>query len=275
MEFLIFDSKIHAENEINLTRIYRDETFRIPQKIWFGFGGIPLFEENIGLLTEQISKLNLQGPKELNNLRELFRITKRMLNKNKFYRSGYIQFTLIWNKNQEYLVITSEARQLSEFPFRKQGLLLNKSSQKKHTQNIFNIYPFFNHTMWNVALNEVRNTSFQNSVITNENDFVCECAFNNIYLIKGNKLLTPSLKTGCADDVTRDIILKIAPDIKLKAEETDKLKISDLPDMDEIFLASEENGVQWILGIENKRFVHHFSIVIHRKLNEYLEEKVR
>lgn len=274
MEFLIVDGKIYPKNDINLTQIYRDETFRLSQSVWFGFGGIPLLEENIELLFVQISELNLTVPKELSNTRELFRVTKRMLNKNKFYRTGLIHLVFLWHNNGTHSLISSEAFHTSDFPLRKEGLLLNYFKQKKYSQNIYNRYLFFNEMLWEVALKGNENTLFQNTIITNEKEVVCECTFNNIYLIKGTKISTPSLKTGCFEDLTRNIILKIGTGINLKVEETDDLKINDLFKADEIFLASETEGIQWVLGIEYKRFVHHYSIVIHRKLNEYLKEKV-
>jgi hypothetical protein len=44
--------------------------------------------------------------------------------------------------------------------------------------------------------------------------------------------------------------------------------------MNEIFFASEEIGIQWVLGVENKRFVNPVTKQIHRKLNKILKEKV-
>ena len=90
-------------------------------------------------------------------------------------------------------------------------------------------------------------------------------------MIKGNALITPSLQTGCFEDKLRNTILEIASNFNLKVMESAKIKKEDLLQMDEIFIASEENGIQWILGVENKRFVHHYSAKIHEKLNEYLK----
>ena len=45
--------------------------------------------------------------------------------------------------------------------------------------------------------------------------------------------------------------------------------------MNEIFLASEENGIQWVLGVGNKRFVHRASIKIHELLNLQLKKMVQ
>ena len=71
-----------------------------------------------------------------------------------------------------------------------------------------------------------------------------------------------------------NLFYKRPGEIKLKTEEPENIKTKDLLQMDEIFIASEEKGFQWILGIENKRYVHYFSRVIHEKLNQFLQEKV-
>jgi hypothetical protein len=44
--------------------------------------------------------------------------------------------------------------------------------------------------------------------------------------------------------------------------------------MNELFIAGEESGIQWILGVENKRFIHHYSEIIHEKLNDFLKGRV-
>lgn len=271
MDFLIVDNKVISKDEVNLTAFFWDEPFVLSQKMWFGFGGIPLFHENIELLLQQMETLNLPFPDSFKNRKELFRITKRMLNKNKFYRSGLIHFQLFWHDSKIHSVITSFAFPEFEFPFSRHGLLINYSTLKKHSEISLNRYSFYNTTLWKAAEARLRDSHFQNSILMNENNFVCECVNANIFMIKGNALITPSLQTGCFEDKLRNTILEIAPNFNLKVMESAKVKKEDLLQMDEIFIASEENGIQWILGVENKRFVHHYSAKIHEKLNEYLK----
>ncbi|MBT3384583.1 MAG: hypothetical protein HN778_02850 [Prolixibacteraceae bacterium] len=271
MDFLIADNKIIHKDDINFIAFFWGEPFVLSQKMWFGYGGIPLFQENIDLLFQQIELLNLPLPELIKNTKELFRITKRMLNKNKFYRSGLIHLQLFWHDSQINSVITSLAFPEFDFPFSKHGLLLNYSSFKKHSEISLNRFSFYNSPLWKASEGQLRDSHFQNSVFLNENNFICECINANIFMIKENMLITPSLQTGCFEDKLRNTILGIATNINLKVVESAKIKKEDLTEMDEIFLASEENGVQWVLGVENKRFLHLFSAKIHEKLNEYLK----
>ena len=93
-------------------------------------------------------------------------------------------------------------------------------------------------------------------------------------MIKGNTLITPALETGCFEDLLRNLILEIAGEQKIKVLESDKISKEEMLTMNEIFIASERSGIQWILGIENKRFVHHFSEIIYEQLDRRMKEKV-
>ncbi|MGM0619807.1 MAG: aminotransferase class IV [Bacteroidota bacterium] len=273
MDFLIVNGKIVKTKETNLSEFIIDEPFSLSQKMWFGYGGIPLFSENIELLARQAAAMKMNLPREFENRRELFRITKRMLNKNKFYRSGHVTFQLFKTKNKSGFVVTSEPFSEFEFPFSEEGILLTFSNQKKLSGNDFNPFAFFSKPLWESTISELGNTHFHNSVFLNEKNEVCECAGANIFLIQKNEIITPPLNSGCYNDILRPMILDSAREIGLKTNETTVVKKSDLKKMDEIFIASELTGVQWVLGVENKRFLHFISDQIHNTLIENLKRK--
>lgn len=273
MDFLIYNNEIKNKADVNLSEILYNGAFCLKQKTWYGFGGIPLFEENVSTIEHQAEALKLPLPQLFQNKRELFRITKRMLNKNKFYRSGYIHFHIFSKNAEPDFLVTNTAFQDFDFPFSEEGKLITISPQKKHSKNDFNQFGFFNEMLWETTLSQLKGTHFQNAVLTNEKEAVCECAFSNIFLIKKNELITPSLKTGCFSDVLRQFVLETARSLKLKTVESNSIHPNDLKNMDEIFLASEQTGIQWVLGVEKKRFLHHHSQQIHDRINELLKEK--
>lgn len=273
MDFIIINGDIIKKQETGFTSFFWDEPFVITQKLWFGFGGIPLFHENIETLKTTLKTLNAKIPILLNNERELFRITKRMLNKNRYYRSGIITFQLYIGRNETNTTIGSLAFTEFDFPFSKQGLIINFSEFEKYSVNPLNQFAFFNTSFWKFA--EARNfeTAFDNSIFINEKGVVCDCISTNIFMIKGRQLYTPSIETGCYTDVLRSYIIEIASKLNLKVSESDSIKKDDIFQMNEIFLASEEYGIQWVIGVENKRFVHNYSAKIHELLNEYLKKR--
>ncbi len=272
--FLIYNGKVVEKDEPDLLHFFTDDSIKIARKIWYGYGGIPLFNENIDLITNQVKMLQLPVPSFSEDKRELFRITKRMLNKNRLYRSGWINFQLVWLGNGYNFLVTSLPSDTFDFPISLKGILLNYSENTKYSGNTFNRFPVYNESLWQAAIAQNRDAFFQNTILLNENKSVCECVANNIFLFKKNELLTPGLASGCFEDTFRPVILEIAKTSGFQVKESNDIKQEDIQKVDELFIASEETGIQWVLGVENKRFVHEHSITVYEKLNAFLKEKV-
>ena len=272
--FAIVNGEIVEKEEINLSHLFWEDRVEITQKCWYGYGGIPLLYENLALLEEQLETVKIPLPGLFQNKREVFRLTKRMLNKNKFYRSGIVLFTVFSHKNNVTSLITSKAYKTFEFPFSEDGLLVNYSALLKQAQNPLNQFRFFNLPLWESAQARLNNTLFQNSIFLNENHVVCDSINANIFFIKDNLLITPAMTTGCYNDVLRSIVLQKASETGLKVVESEKIQPKEVLNMGEIFIVGEEIGVQWLLGVETKRYLHHYSGVFHKKINDFLKTKV-
>jgi branched-subunit amino acid aminotransferase/4-amino-4-deoxychorismate lyase len=275
MDFIIVNGEILKKAEIKSIPFFLDDPLVISKKMWFGFGGIPLFDINLKAIIDEIQSLNTDIPKLLLNKYELYRITKRMLNKNKFYRSGIISFQVLLGQTKNNLVISSFAFPEFDFPISKTGLILNFSEFEKYRGNPLNQYSYSNLQYWKFAEARNRDTSFHNSIILNDRENVCECISANIFMRKGKTLHTPGIETGCYLDSTRALLLKIASKTGFIVDESTNIKKEDIFQMNEIFLASEEKGIQWVLGVGNKRFVHRASVKMHELLNLQLKKMVR
>ncbi len=274
MDFLIINGEVVSKNEANLTEFVWNEPFILAQKVWFGFGGIPHFQANLESIKKQLKTLNLPLPDLFKNERELFRLTKRILNKNKFYRSGLVNYQFfISNKNINYL-ITNDAFEGFNFPFGEQGLLVNFSAVKKNSTFKLGRFKYHNNNLWNAAKADAQNLKLGGSILLNEKENICEGIASNLFLIKDGVLITPSLETGCYEDILRPVILKLAKNLDLKTIEVPEIAKEHILEMDEVFFASEEHGIQWVLGVDKKRFVHEYSEKIYYELNDYLKSKV-
>lgn len=273
MEFLIINGEILRKEEANFTSFFWGRPLPLLRKMWFGYGGIPLFNENIQALLEQLKELGATAPDLLKNTRELFRITKRMLNKNKFYRSGWINFQLLITKTAVNYVVTCDAVEVFDFPLLSQGAMAHFSRTKKNSGAPFRQFSFVNQAIWMAEEAASSRGQFQNTFFLNENGAVCDAISANVYLMKDKTLITPAIETGCVEDTLRNPILTIAAELKFTVIQTENLSPDKVLEMDEIFTVGEERGIEWVLGMENKRFVKKTVLVFHRKLNEFLKEK--
>ncbi len=271
--FLVYNGEVVLKDEPKLLGFFKPGTINISRKIWYGHGGIPLFNENIDLLARQIGVLQLPVPEIFGDRHEFFRIVKRMLNKNRLYRSGFVFFQLLWDGGKFDLLVTAHPFETFDFPISAGGVLLNYSGITKYSGNSINSFPFFNEPVWQAAISQNRGTLFQNTILLNEKGAVCECAYANLFMFKGNELITPGIASGCFEDTLRPLVIETAMGLGFKITEKTDLKTKWLLLADEIFVASEETGIKWVMGVEKKRFVHEHSVSIHEKLNEYLKEK--
>lgn len=275
MDFIIVNGEIVKKQMAGFTSFFWEQPFVVTHKIWFGFGGIPLFHENIEEIKTGLKTLNTEIPALLNDEPELFRITKRMLNKNRFFRSGIITCQVYIGQTETNTIISSLTFPEFDFPLSKQGLLINFSEFEKYSVNPLNQFAFFNAPYWQFAKAKNIETTFDNSIFINEKKAVCDCISSNIFMFKGRVLFSPSIETGCYIDSLRNFILESAKKANLKVTESESIGKEDVFLMDEIFLASEEQGIQLVLGVDNKRFVHNYSRYIHDNLNEYLKKRVK
>ena len=94
--------------------------------------------------------------------------------------------------------------------------------------------------VWAVA--EAQKEGFDEVVLLNERGEVAECTAANIFAVRGEKIFTPPLTSGCLEGVTRGILLEIAPEAGLSvAEQT--LKPEDLYSADEVFVSSTNRNI--------------------------------
>jgi len=273
MDSLIADGEILKSTEYIPFRY--ENSVVLTQKVWFGHGGIPLFSENIATIKQQLDILNSPVPLLFNNEKELFRITKRLLNRMRYFRSGIVTLNVFAGQAVTNFHITAEASEAFTFPVSKQGIMLGFSEQVKFSKNKLSHFAFYNLPLWKTTTAEIRNSTCKNVVFLNENGFVTDCLGANVFGVKKGELITPAIETGCYTDTLRTHVINVAIGLSFKIAESDSLRKEELMQMDEIFIASEANGIEWVMGIGNKRFVHAVSDAVQVRLNEKLKELVK
>lgn len=271
--FLVLNGKVIPADEAFRWPYYNGRAVRVSQKIWFGYGGIPLLNENMELLRLQAGILKIPFPRELDNAREVYRLTKRMLNKNRFYKSGYLMAQLVQSGKITDWFITASPSADNLFPAAGEHLLAGFSSIRKYSKNIHNSYHFFNETLWDCARAEITGSEYGQAIVLNERDEICDAIGSNIYMLHEMELITPVISSGCLIDTTRNMVLEAARKIGLGIKELPAVRKDFIYDVEEAFLVSEQEGFQWILGVGPKRYFRYYSQKIYAQLNEMLQGK--
>ena len=95
-------------------------------------------------------------------------------------------------------------------------------------------------SVWAVA--EAQREGFDEVVLLNERGEVSECTAANIFAVKGDKVLTPPLNSGCLEGVTRAILSDVAGEAGTSVVEQ-TLRLEDLYSAEEVFITSTNRNV--------------------------------
>jgi branched-chain amino acid aminotransferase len=104
--------------------------------------------------------------------------------------------------------------------------------------------------VWAVA--EAGKEGLDEVVMLNERGEVAECTSANIFAVKGGKILTPPLNSGCLEGVTRGILMEIAPEAGVSVVEQ-ALRPEDLYSADEVFISSTNRNLISVGEIAGKK----------------------
>ena len=94
---------------------------------------------------------------------------------------------------------------------------------------------------------------FDEALFLNTSGNVCEGAFSNVFIVAGNRILTPSLASGCLPGVTREIVLELCAQHGIPAGEM-TLPAPATGEADEIFLTSSIRGIQPVSRLDVRPF---------------------
>lgn len=109
-----------------------------------------------------------------------------------------------------------------------------------------------------------------NCILLNDSKNVVEVLQGNIFMVNGNKLVTPPVSEGCLNGVMRKQILQLTKKINGMEVVEEIISPFDLQKADELFVTNVIKGVQPITKYRKKDFSVDVSRILVAKLNESL-----
>ncbi len=90
------------------------------------------------------------------------------------------------------------------------------------------------------------------AVFLNRDGFVAEATADNLFIVEGNKVVTPPTSDGALPGITRDAVLELCEDEKIEAIER-HVTLSDLYGADECFLTGSAAKVIGVSEIDGRK----------------------
>jgi branched-chain amino acid aminotransferase len=112
---------------------------------------------------------------------------------------------------------------------------------------------------------------YDNCLLVNDSKNVVEAIQGNLFMLTGNKLITPPVSEGCLNGVMRKQVLEFAKKMDNLEVVEEAISPFDLQKADELFITNVIKGIQPITKYRKKEF----DIVLAKVLLEKLNEVVR
>ncbi|SEA95060.1 branched-chain amino acid aminotransferase [Flavobacterium gillisiae] len=109
---------------------------------------------------------------------------------------------------------------------------------------------------------------YDNCLLLNDSKNVVEAIQGNIFMLTGNKLITPPVSEGCLNGVMRKQILEFAKKVGNLEVVEEVISPFDLQKADELFITNVIKGIQPITKYRKKDFDVVLAKVLLEKLNE-------
>ncbi len=92
---------------------------------------------------------------------------------------------------------------------------------------------------------------YDEAILLSPQGYVSECTGENIFIVKGNKIVTPPVSAGALEGITQDSVLTIAKDLGVEVSFENILR-SDLYTADECFLSGTAAEVVPVRSVDDR-----------------------
>jgi branched-chain amino acid aminotransferase len=138
------------------------------------------------------------------------------------------------------------------------GLVLGIYSEVKKSCDILSNLKHNNFLPYALAALHAKKEKWNDSLILNTNDRLCDTSIANIFLIKDKVIYTPALQEGCIAGIMRkEVIRRLHPTPEAVVE--GKLSVDDLYNADEVFLTNSIYNLRWVKSVDEKIYTNQYT----------------
>jgi branched-subunit amino acid aminotransferase/4-amino-4-deoxychorismate lyase len=118
--------------------------------------------------------------------------------------------------------------------------------------NVMNL-PTIEHEFRKIIHSEFKIEDVDDCIIINQEQFIVESFFGNIFLVDQQKVKTPSANSGCSLPIMRNVIINGFKALNFQVIEMDQISVEALFETKEVIIAGS-SGIYSLKGIEYKRY---------------------
>lgn len=148
--------------------------------------------------------------------------------------------------NKIQFLIKSQALDSASFQLNENGLILGISKEKLLSANLISAIKTGNSLPYILAAIERNKNNWDDILIRNNKGEIAEALSSNLFLISGNKIITPPLESGCVAGTIRAHLLE-KKTVPIKEQ---KITLKKLQEAEAAFVTNAIQGIKWVGEIE-------------------------
>ncbi|WP_339655146.1 aminotransferase class IV [Flavobacterium frigidarium] len=201
-----------------------------------------------------------------------------LVKRNNLVQSSRARITMFRNDGGYYLPVTNDVSYLIH------ATALNEMSYTTNT-NTYEVDLFKDFYITKQLLSSIKSTNkllnvtasiyasengLDNCILLNDTKNVVEAIQGNIFMLLGNKLITPPVSEGCLNGVMRKQVLALAKKLPELTVVEEIISPFDLQKADQLFLTNVIKGIQPITKYRKKEFTTTLAQELTTLLNELI-----
>lgn len=178
----------------------------------------------------------------------------------------------LYTPDQMEATVVTEIQQTqnnSAYPWNEQGLTLGTYKELSKNNNFTSTLKTCSALTYTLAGLYAKEHGLDDVVIFNDYGRPCETVASNLFVVKGEFILTPPISEYCIDGVMRKVIIHQADAYGYSVQERPLSEI-DLTSAEEIFTTSATRGIRWVGNFQGKVLKNAVAKVIYDQLTKGL-----
>ena len=163
-------------------------------------------------------------------------------------------------------LITTEELSTPLFQLNEQGLNIDLYKDFYKNSGMLSTIKTTSAQLYTIASIFRKENHYDECLLLNERKEVVEAISANIFIVKGDDLITPPLESGCLKGIMRKKIIEFAPQLKFNVKE-ESFSPFALQKADEVWLSNSIKGLQWVGQYRKKSYRQERAAEMLKKIN--------
>ena len=133
------------------------------------------------------------------------------------------------------------------------GLIIDIYPDARKSYDIFSNLKSANFQPYVMAAQYARENKLNDCLVLNSYNRIADSTIANLFLIKNEIIITPSLDEGCIDGVMRKYLVNSIKSDGADVKET-TVSEKDILNADEIFLTNAIHGIKWVSHFRSNKY---------------------